>query len=164
MYLFFKAVPIIIICKTNSAGIKIIFQSISSQPVFSDTKAKLIDKKRQRNIVFIIILFWVVLIFDKKIAVLVFGLISRLIDLIKIKIIEWQFLTETRKECYYTSPKSFAMAIKWTLLLALKYIFNLLILFSILLVPFGVIDKFLNSFEMLSKIYPCDKSFKIEIS
>ncbi|SHG81140.1 hypothetical protein SAMN05443663_1047 [Flavobacterium defluvii] len=57
LYLLFKAFLIIIICKTRRAGIKMSFQSTSSQPVFSETKAKLMDKKKQRNIVFIIILF-----------------------------------------------------------------------------------------------------------
>ena len=67
------------ICKTRSAGIKIIFQSTSSQPDFSETKAKLTERKIHNNIVFIMILFLVVLIFDIKLMWYL-GFIGRLID------------------------------------------------------------------------------------
>lgn len=60
------------ICKTSNAGIKMIFQSISSQPVLSETKAKLTERNKQSSIVFIIILFLVVLIFEIKLNVFVF--------------------------------------------------------------------------------------------
>lgn len=67
------------ICKTRSAGIKMIFQSTSSQPDFSETKAKLTERKIHNNIVFMIILFLVVLIFEIKL-ILYLGFIDRLID------------------------------------------------------------------------------------
>jgi predicted membrane-bound dolichyl-phosphate-mannose-protein mannosyltransferase len=79
LYLFFKAVEIIIICKTRSAGIKIIFQSTSSQPDFSETKAKLTERKIHNSIVFIMILFLVVLIFEIKL-IRNLGFIGWLID------------------------------------------------------------------------------------
>ena len=83
--------------------------------------AKLNDKKRQSNIVFIIILFWVVLILEKIILALLLGFIGQLIDSHKFSRIKSVILTETRKACKnYTNPKSFAMAIKCTLLFALK--------------------------------------------
>ena len=50
------------ICKTRRAGIKIIFQSISSHPVFSETNAKVKERKMHNSIVFTIILLLVVLI------------------------------------------------------------------------------------------------------
>ena len=46
---------------------------------------------------------------------------------------------KTIKKCNYTKPKSFAIAMRCTLLLALKYIFSLLMRFSRLLLPFGEI-------------------------
>lgn len=86
-----------IICKTNNAGIKTNFHSISKPPVFSETKAKLIDKKMQRIIVFIIILFLVVLIFAKKLMRYL-GFIGQLIGLVhKFRSIKEHFITEIRK-------------------------------------------------------------------
>ena len=112
MYLFFKAVEIIIICKTRSAGIKIIFQSTSSQPDFSETKAKLTERKIQSSIVFIMILFLVVLIFEIKL-IRNLGFIGWLIDSNKFISIKKHFLTGNRKEDeIYTKPKSLAIAIK----------------------------------------------------
>ena len=84
------------ICKTSSAGIKIIFQSTSSQPDFSETKAKLTERKIHNNIVFIIILFLVVLIFEIKL-IRYLGFIGRLIDSNKFIRIKKHFLTENRK-------------------------------------------------------------------
>ncbi|KRD07208.1 hypothetical protein ASE21_17040 [Flavobacterium sp. Root901] len=56
----------IIICKTKSEGMKMNFQSTSSQPDFSDTKAKLVDKKKQSSIVLMIILLLAVFILEIK--------------------------------------------------------------------------------------------------
>jgi len=69
-----SAVDIIIICNTRRVGIKTIFHSTSSQPDFSETNAKLMDRKRQRNTVFKIILLFEVLILEK--LNLYFGFIS----------------------------------------------------------------------------------------
>jgi len=71
------------ICKTRRAGIKIIFQSTSIQPDFSETKAKLTERKIHSNMVFMMILFLVVLIFEIKL-IWYLGFIGQLIDLYQI--------------------------------------------------------------------------------
>jgi len=57
---------------------KIIFQSTSNQPVLSETNAKDIERKIQRSIVFMTILFLVVLIFEIKL-ILYLGLMCSFI-------------------------------------------------------------------------------------
>lgn len=91
------------ICKTKSVGINIIFQSTSIHPVFSDTKAKLMERKRQSNIALITILLLDVLILEINFRFLLFskvivyfGFMGFQEILHKIKFIKADFLTGNR--------------------------------------------------------------------